>query len=153
MKRFQFKLQPVLKYRQYQEQLASRNTARAQLDVTQSAMRIDQFKQEQVRSAEELDRVSTAGITSQLFKQYRDYQDFMEYEIQGETVNKKKLEQILVEQRRILKKKSIEKKVMERLRQKKEDAYMNEFRKAEQGIMDEMVSLKKARERIDEINR
>ncbi len=153
MKRFQFKLQPVLKYRQYQEQLASRNTARAQLDVTQSAMRIDQFKQEQVRSAEELDRVSTAGITSQLFKQYCDYQDFMEYEIQGETVNKKKLEQILVEQRRILKKKSIEKKVMERLRQKKEDAYMNEFRKAEQGIMDEMVSLKKARERIDEINR
>ena len=153
MKRFQFRLQPVLKYRQYLERLASRETARAQLDVTLSARRIDEFRREQARVANELDLESVTGISSRLFRSYQDYLELLEKDIEAEIRHKKELELILVEKRRNLKQKSIEKKVMERLRQKREDAYMDEFRKTEQSIMDEMASLKKAREKVDEITR
>lgn len=70
----------------------------------------------------------------------------MDQTIIFERNKKTELEKILDEKREILKQKTIEKKSLERLREKQEREYTHEMLREEQKELDEIVSLKTARE-------
>ena len=70
----------------------------------------------------------------------------MDYSIIEEKQRKREFKKKLDEKIAELTKKRVDKKVIERLKEKKEIEYMDEFRKFEQETIDEVVSLKKARE-------
>ncbi|MCP3954919.1 MAG: hypothetical protein GY697_22265, partial [Desulfobacterales bacterium] len=93
-----------------------------------------------------LDSIVFKGIRAEQLQLYTQYLELVDYSIfeekQRKKVFKKKLDEKIVE----LTKKSVDKKVIERLKEKKEIEYMDEFRKYEQETIDEVVSLKKARE-------
>ncbi len=146
MQKFLFKLQPLLKYRQYLEHIAKQETAKAYGDVKECERAIEYFKKIYSDKADELDKKASLGISAMDFRYIRDYLDSIENDIKAETSRLIQFKTILLDRQKKLTEKSIDKKVIERLKQKKENDYMDEFRKYEQKEADEIASLKKARQ-------
>ena len=152
MKKFSFRLQSLLKYRQYLELVAKQEMARAQKDVKESELRILDLKEEGLRVSKALDRAATGGIRAIEFKSYMDYMDGVDDDVNREVKRKTTLENVLGKKQQALTNKSVDKKVLERLKKKKNREYIEEFLKGEQKASDEISSLKKAREIINAIS-
>ncbi|MCP4114773.1 MAG: flagellar export protein FliJ [Desulfobacteraceae bacterium] len=151
MKRFSFKLEALLKYRRYLELLAQQEMAQAYKNVQESEMRIRELKVEFSRGSAALDRAVTGGIRAVEFKSHADYLDSVDGDRAREIKRKAGLETVLGEKQTALTRKSVDKKVLERLKDRKKSEYLGEFLKAEQNASDEISSLKKAREITDAI--
>jgi flagellar FliJ protein len=146
MKRFNFRLSSLLDFREYLERLARKETAMAYKDVKKSQKAIEELKERYIRTAEELDNKVFKGIKADQLQLYNKYLDMVDYSIVEEKQRRKEFKRKLDEKIAELTKKSVDKKVIERLKEKKEIEYMEEFRKFEQETIDEVVSIKKARE-------
>ncbi len=146
MKKFLFRLQPLLKYRQYLEHRAKQETAKAYKDVKDCENSIEYLKIIYSKGLDELDNRAVHGISALDFRHSRDYLDSLEDDIKSEMVKLVQLNKVLMEKQRKLTEKSVNKKVIERLKEKKENIYMDEFRKEEQKLADEAASLKRARQ-------
>lgn len=146
MKRFNFRLSALLNFREHLERLARKETALAYKDVRTSEKIIEELKERHIQAAIMLDKIILKGIKAQELQLYTEYLDMMDYSIVEEEQRKKKLQKILDKKIAELTQKSVDKKVIERLKEKKMTEYMEEFRKFEQETIDEVVSLKKARE-------
>ena len=151
MKRFEFRLQPLLNYRSYLEQMAKQDTAKARMDVMDSQKRIDLIREELTVSAGRMDDMVKKGVTASFFRQLTSYMDGMAFDMENETRKKSSLEKILEQKVEILKNKTKEKKSMELLKEKKKEEYIQEMMKLEQKGLDEISSLKKAREISDAV--
>ncbi len=146
MKRFDFRLSSLLDFREYLERLAKKEIAVALRNVKNSQKAIDKLKDKYIKTAIELDQIILKGMTTQQLQLYNKYLDIMDQSIVQEKLKKNELNRILDQKMLELTKKTIDKKVIEKLKQKKKAEYMEEYRKSEQKIIDEIVSLKKARE-------
>ncbi len=146
MKKFLFKLQPLLKYRKYLEHLAKQETAKAYKDVKDCERTIEDFKKIYAEKADELDKQASIGISALDFRYSRDFLDSIENDIKAEISRLVQFKTILLDRQKKLTEKSVDKKVIERLKQKQENDYMDAFRKNEQKEADEIASLKKARQ-------
>ncbi|WP_022664719.1 flagellar export protein FliJ [Desulfospira joergensenii] len=151
MKRFDFRLQPLLNYRTYLEQLARQDTAKARMDVMDSKNRIESLKNILAASAGRMEELVEKGVTASFLKQFTNYMDGAAFDMENEIQNKASLEIVLEQKVEILKNKSIEKKSMERLREMRKQEYVQDMMKLEQKSLDEISSLKTAREISDEI--
>jgi len=151
MKRFTFRLESLLKYRQYLELLAQQEMAKAYKDVKESEMRIRDLKAELLRGSQVLDQAVAKGISAVEFKSHADYLEGVDDDRVREIARKTKLETVLGEKQAALTQKSVDKKVLERLKARKKSEYMGEFLRSEQNASDEISSLKKAREITDAI--
>jgi flagellar FliJ protein len=149
MKRFTFRLEALLKYRQYLELLAQQETAKAYKNVKASEMRIQDLKVELLQGSEVLDRAVAKGISAVEFKSHADFLDGVADDRAREIIRKARLETVLGEKQAALTQKSVDKKVLERLKSRKKSEYMGEFLRSEQNASDEISSLKKAREITD----
>ena len=149
MKRFTFRLEALLKYRQYLELLAQQETAKAYKNVKASEMRIRDLKIELLQGSEVLDRAVAKGISAVEFKSHADFLDGVADDRAREIIRKTRLETVLGEKQAALTQKSVDKKVLERLKSRKKSEYMGEFLRSEQNASDEISSLKKAREITD----
>jgi len=145
MKRFKFKLQPLLNYRQYLERLAQQNTARAHMDVGLCEKQIAHLKQTYDQNAEKIEMIVTKGVSAFKFRQYHQYLDSVGTGIEDEKSRKIDLQRILQKKLLELKKKSVDKKAMELYREKLKAKYDQEVIKNEQKELDEISSLKTAR--------
>ena len=145
MKRFEFKLQPLLKYRQYLERLAQQNTARAHMDVKRCDEQITHLKQAYDQTTDSIETIIVKGISASEFRRYHQYLGSVANSIEGEKLRKINLNKVLKEKLLELKKKSVEKKAMELYREKLKDQYTHEIIKNEQKELDEISSLKTAR--------
>ncbi len=145
MKSFQFKLQPLLNYRQYLEKIAQQNTAKAHMNVKNCEKQIKDLKQTWELSADQIDNIVTKGVNASIFRQYHDYLDSVQNSIKDEKLRKIKLNKLLRERLLKLKKKSVDKKAMELYKEKLKLKYNQEIIKIEQKELDEIVSIKTAR--------
>ena len=150
MKRFDFKLQPLLNYREYLERVAKQNTARAQMDVAQCERQITDLKNTLDQQTEMVENELEQGISAFEFRQYREYLDAVETHIEQEKSRKIQLSGILKEKLMVLKKKTIDKKAMEFYRERLKTEYTQKVLAADQKEMDEISSLKTARKRSNE---
>ena len=105
MKRFEFKLQPLLSYRQYLERLAQQNTARAHMDVKHCEEQINQLKQTYDQNADEIETSVTKGVSASEFRRYHQYLDSVEIGIENEKLKKINLKEVLKNKLLELKKK------------------------------------------------
>jgi flagellar FliJ protein len=149
MKRFTFRLESLLKYRKYMELLAQQETAKAYKDVKASGMRIQDLKAVLLQGSEVLDQAAAKGISAVEFKSHADFLDGVADDRAREIIRKARLEIVLGEKQAALTQKSVDKKVLERLKARKKSEYMGEFLRSEQNASDEISSLKKAREITD----
>jgi flagellar FliJ protein len=145
MKKFDFRLQPLLKYRQYLERVAQQNTARAQMDVKNCEKQISHLTEVYANSNDRIQEEIAKGISAVEFKRYHQYLDFVESSITEEKIKKLELKKVLNEKLLELKKKSVDKKAMELYREKLRTIYTQEMIEAEQKDLDEISSIKTAR--------
>ncbi len=146
MKKFQFRLQPLLNYRRHLEQLAKQEMAKVVADIAACEQRIQGLLDDGREAAQKLDRLVEKGMEAGSFNSYRNFITSVEYTVSQERALKAGLEKTLEEKREALKKRTIEKKALERLREKQADAYTQEMIREEQKGLDEMASVRKARE-------
>lgn len=147
MKKFQFKLQPLLKYREYQEKLAQQETASAQMDVKKSEEQIENLKQTYSKQDDTIRKITTDGISASQFQQHYQYLMAVGNSVQEEKIRKAQLKEILKQKLLALKKKSVDKKAMEIYKDRLKDMYTREMIQAEQKELDEITTLKTARDR------
>ncbi len=150
MKRFEFKLQPLLTYREYLERLAQQKTAKAHLDVKNCEDLIAHLRQTWDKNSEKMDGIVGEGVNAAEFKRYYYYRESLENDIEDEKVKELQLRETLKKKLLELKKKSVEKKAMELYREKLKTEYNQEIIKVEQKELDEISSLKTARKSSDE---
>lgn len=146
MKKFSFRLESLMKYRQYRELQAQQDVARAYRDVQVCEMRIHTLEQEHSRTAQTLDRVAVRGVTANEFKKYSDYLDGLSDDLAQLLQQKTALKTQLREKQTLLTQRSVDRQVLERLKIKKKNEYIQGFLRSEQNASDEIASLKKARE-------
>ena len=149
MKKFNFKLQSLLKYRKYLEDLAKQETSKALKNVIESKKTIEKLKSDYSKVSDELNKAILKKISADEFRQYHDYLNYIENDISEKTTVKIKLQKIFLDKQKILTQKTVNKKVVELLKKKKTTQYMEEFHKAEQNITDEVAVLKKVRGKSD----
>jgi len=145
MKRFEFKLQPLLNYRLYLERIAQQNTAKAHLDVKSCEQQIMDLKRRYLQNADKIEGIMQKGVSASEFRRYYNYIDSVENSIEDEKSKKIQLKKALEEKLLELKKKSVDKKAMELYREKLKKEYTQEIIKIEQKELDEISSLKTAR--------
>lgn len=146
MKRFEFKLQALLNFRKHLERIAQQDLAKTVMAVSDCENQISSLQTTHGLSAKRLESIVEKGVTAQEFKQHNAYLGAVTRMIEGEKQRKIQLETVLKKKRNELKKRSIDKKAMERLREKQAKEYNQELLTAEQKELDEISSLKKARE-------
>lgn len=150
MKRFKFRLQSLLNYKNHLEQMARQEMAKAVAEVNDCEQQIQDLTQNRQASAHKLEKRVEDGMESGEFKRYHGFLSAMDQMILEEKNRKFGLEKILEEKRSILTKRTIDKRAMERLREKRAEEYIREMLKEEQKELDEVASLKRVREHADE---
>jgi len=151
MKRFQFRLQALLKYKKHLEEMARQEMAKAISRVNACEERIQTLGKERRDVAHSLEQQVEKGMGSGEFKRYHEFIGVMDQMLVSQKKTKQRLEKELVEKRSMLAKRTIDKRAMERLREKRADEYTREMLKEEQKALDEVASLKRARELADDI--
>ena len=146
MKRFEFKLQALLNFRKHLERVAQQDMAKTVLAASDCEHQIGSLQTTHGQSAQRLESIVQKGVAAPEFKQHHDYIGAVTQMIVEEKRRKSQLEIILKKKRLVLKKRSIDKKAIERLREKQAKEYNQELRVIEQKELDEISSLKKARE-------
>ena len=150
MKKFQFRLQALLRYKKHLEQMARQEMAKAVAEVNACEMEIQRLVHERLNAALRLEERVAKGIRSGEFKRYQEFLVIMDQIIVQERIRKQRLEKIMEEKRSMLTQRTIEKKAMERLREKRAEEYTRDMLREEQKMLDEVASLKRVRELADE---
>lgn len=145
MKKFKFKLQPLLTYKKYLERIAQQKTAKAHLDVKNCEQQIIDLEQTWDQQADTIENVVEKGIPASLFQRYYQYLVAVETSIVEERFRKIGLDKTLNEKLLELNKKSVDKKAMELYREKMKTQYNQEAIQIEQKELDEISILKTAR--------
>jgi flagellar FliJ protein len=149
MKRFRFRLQALLAYRRYRERLAQQETALALRAVRSSEERVAALRVELGQSVRRLDARTSGGIAASEYKAFAGYLESLEDDIGRQVLKTRSLEADLIQKQKILTQRSVDRKVMDRLKEKQGEAYLSAFLKLEQKTLDEITSLRKAREITD----
>lgn len=152
MKKFNFKLQSVLKYRAHLENLAHQEAMKASMDIARCENEIAELHKTRQSVAERIAQETAKGISAQMFRHYNGYLDSLDGDIVRKENEKIQLNKILAVRQQELTKKSVERKVIERLKEKKRMAYIEEMVAEEQKMADDMASLKKAREASHDVS-
>ncbi len=145
MKKFEFRLEPVLKYRRYLERVAQQDTARANMNLKNCENRIMNLKTEYESQGAEMERAVLNGVSASGFRTFYQYLGAVESGLEEAESEKIELARVLDEKIVHLKQKSVDKKVIDLYREKQRDRYVQEIIKAEQKELDEISSLKTAR--------
>ncbi len=146
MKKFDFKLQSLLSYRNYLERLAQQRVAKAQMDLLNCENRIRELENRYESGVRGRDKEMSAGVTAQRFHQHCQFLDQVDSAIKNQVAGKGKLKKLLAEKIVALKKHSIDKQVIERLKDRRIKEFQQAYIKNEQLVLDEIASLKKSRE-------
>ncbi len=149
MKRFEFKLESLLRYKGHLEQMARREMANAVAEVDRSGQQIQALGRDRGAAALRLEGLVEKGMSAIEFKQHHSFMAAMDQMILEEKQRKRVLEKKMDKARSLLKKRTIDKKALERLREKQAKAYTREMLREEQKELDEIAGIKTAREIIN----
>ncbi len=146
MKRFDFTVKALLSIRKHLERVTQQNMVKTVREVRACENQIDLLQTTHGQSAQRLESIVENGVAAQEFKQHHAYLGAVTQMIAEELHRKFQLAKILDKKRLALKKRSVDKKAIERLREKQAKEYNHKLRVAEQKELDEISSLIKARE-------
>ena len=141
MKKFQFTLKALLTFREHIEQVAMQELAKAQADVNHVADLIKELETSMVAVRDELEEKSVQGITALDMGMYLDYLQGIEQRIFEANMVLERLIVIMAQKREALAVKSVEKKIISNLKDKRKKEYIDSALKLAQKESDEMVLL------------
>jgi flagellar protein FliJ len=145
MKKFKFKLDPLLRYRSFQEHQKKLAVAAARQDVMACEAAIDQVVMTARTTAETLESAVSNGIEATRFEWFKHYLTGLSSLRVSEEARRIELIKALTQRQKELIEKSVARKVVENLKARKKEDYYREALKAEQKTLDDMVILRSAR--------
>ena len=146
MKRFRYRLEPLLKYRDHMERMAQLETAKASSAVSECGHTIDMLNVDYHRHASELEKKMSSGVDAEHYLVYRSYLNGMEAAIDGQKKRYEQLQCALLKQQAVLKERSIAKKVLSNLKDRKKKRYYENMLKADQKETDDVIIVREARD-------
>lgn len=146
MKRFQFRLEAFLRYREYQEQSAQMEVARARSDLMACEEKIARSREDCAKKMRELETRTSAGIESDRFLLFSEYLAGVESFLESEDGRRGELVKILEAKQKDLAEKSVKRKSLENLREQRKEEYYKEIANALGKETDDGVVLRKARD-------
>lgn len=144
MKKFQFKLKALLSYREHIEKMAKEEVAKIQVEINHCNQSIIECENAHRTSAQEFEDKMVAGISAEDHGAYSAYLKGLELRIASEEELLEKLKIILVKKQEELTKKSVSRKVIEKLKDKKKTEYYDELDKQAVKEADEMVLISRS---------
>jgi flagellar protein FliJ len=145
MKKFKFKLDPLLRYRSFQEHQKKLAVAAARYEVMACEADIENMALLARTTAETLDSVMANGMDAMRFEWFKHYLEGLSSSRVSAEARRSELMQALTRRQRELTEKSVARKVVENLKARKREDYYREALKTEQKTLDDMVILRSAR--------
>ena len=115
-------------------------------DVNACEQQIKRLEEENEDAARNFDVLVEQGVKAQALKMYHGYMTALAHSIAETQQRKRSLEKRLDEKRQVLKQRTIDKKAIERLRERRSEEFLKEMLREEQKVLDEVAALKTARE-------
>lgn len=151
MKKFKFKLESVLKYKDFLEKEAKQALMTINMDIRECEANIEEIRVKRARLVNEVEKETEKGIAIELFQMFQNYIGAIENNLENER-NRLKL---LFDEKDLRTLKLIdakkEKEAIAKLKSNKKKKFMEEMIYEEQKELDEISSIKKAREICNEM--
>ena len=151
MKKFSFNLDGVLNYRQQVLDGLQGEYSRAMRRVQEQQALLEEVKQRYQQLNLRFHEEAAAGITAADAMGFENGLRVLEQEIAHQTQTLKTLEQQAEEKRREMLQAHLDAAVLERLKEKKREAYQKEVQKSDEQFIDELVSAPRVSERSSRI--
>lgn len=145
MKKFTFRLEPLLRYKEHLEKLAQRDVSEAHAHVIACEKQIAGFVDKLKITALELDERMSEGLSAENYHFYSDYLSGMAITLEQEERRLKALTTELARKQTILSRKSVEKKVLENLKERRKAEYYDQMDKLDRKITEDMTIIRKIR--------
>ena len=146
MKRFRFKLDPLIKVREHREKTAQLAFAEAKRETAAQEEEMARMRAELEQRTAAFDAAVARGLSAGQFRLYAEFLEGMELDLQEGELRHQELLKAEEEKRQELGRKSVEKRILESLKERKKDLYYKEMRQEEQKGADDMTVLRKARD-------
>lgn len=137
MKRFNFRLKKVLKHREIVENLRKEKLGKAKSELKKERDLLRKMEDTRRRTREEWKERRSNLISLPEALIYETYLERMDEEVGLQTTKAAQLSQKVEKTRQDLIEASQEKKIVEKLKERREEEYSNEMKRFEQGISDE----------------
>jgi flagellar FliJ protein len=141
MKRFKFRLDPVIRYREYLERIAQIELARETQALIETKNRISEIEQTRRYAASELDGKQKEGIEVDRYRVFTAYLRGLRHEIESESERLIEIGKRIREKQEAVKAETIKKKTLEWLKETEHSKYLEWVNRAEQKAADELVEL------------
>lgn len=148
MKKFRFTLEPLLRYRTFLEQKAKQELAEAYKNLYDCEEQIKKIEENKAEALVRMDREMEKGISSDQYRLHTSFIDSLDAMILSEEDRRIRLMKVVREKQQVLAKKSVEKKAIENLKQKKRAEYLEEMAATQQKMSDDIIMARKARENL-----
>lgn len=148
MKKFRFSLEPLLRYRTFLEQKAKQELAEAYKNLYDCEEQIKKIEGDKAEALVRMDREMEKGISSDQYRLHTSFLDSLDAMILTEQDRRIRLMKVVREKQQVLAKKSVEKKAIENLKQKKRTEYIEEMASSQQKMSDDIIMARKARENL-----
>jgi len=145
MKRFQFRLEPLLSYREHLLGQAQQEVARIRADVLACDERIALLEKDSAVTNQELDKEVSTGIDVKRYQHYTKYLEGIESNLGAENLSRKQMVKLFEEKQKHLRQRSIDKKVLENLKNRRRDDYYKDLIQRLHKETDDIVIVRQAR--------
>ena len=144
MKKFQFKLKALLTYREHIEKMAKEEVAKVQLEINNCVESICKYENRIHLNELAFEKKIGEGISAEEHSFYMAHLKGLKIKIAAERELLEKLEIILHNKQEELTKKSVSRKVIENLKEKKKTEYYDYLDKQAMKEADEMVLISRS---------
>lgn len=142
MKRFDFKLASVLRYRAYRTQMALMRLAEAKQQRLAVKRRIQGFREEKQAGNRELKQLEVNGMNGQRLRMYCAYLDGLDDREAQEEKRLREIDDRVDERRHAAESERIGRETLERLQERQKKAHLQMLGRAEQKAVDEVLTLR-----------
>ena len=143
MKKFKFRLDPVLRYKQYREELALMELAKARQALVLSKKKIQQIQQARKGVMTDLDARQTEGLEVNRYRIYTAYLQGLGEKIESENEHLVQIGRMVKEKHETAEAERISKDTLQRVRETQYTHYLQGRDRTEQKAADELIALGK----------
>ena len=145
MKRFSFRLDNILNYRNYLEKKAQRDLFDVRNQCMERENRVKRLAGKRIESIIQCRDEAMKGLDVSTYKIYQAFLQKLDHDLETAHMDLQEEEKKVKAQEKILKKESIKKKTLEILKDLQLKDYMKRLEQEEQKYMDEMVIIRRGK--------
>ena len=143
MKKFTFRLDKILDYRVYQELAAHKGVIEAKRERSKTERRMASLMKKRMDVSKECSAAGDAGIGVPKYRLYQTFLETLDYDLADAAVLLQRADQQVAEREKTLKQETIQRKMLETLKEMKKTDYFKTSVTQEQRDLDDMVISRK----------